>query len=155
MRFSEECGVKSVGSKSTGKSGFADRRIQIDTVVMNSVSPGKQAGQDRGPGRLANDARGDGIGESCALGGEQVEMGCLDPRVFYADAIAALLICRNQQEIWFAHCVSLMRIVPMTTTTASDNIINTIEIGDENRKSGSPPVAERPGERFSPGSRPG
>ena len=103
MRLAEIGGVIACRCQRSGEPLVPGLRRQVDAVVVNAVRARQLAGQDRGARRLADDTGCDRVGETCSLGSQLVEMRCLDFATLDAEAVGAVLVGGDEQDIWSCH----------------------------------------------------
>jgi hypothetical protein len=92
MRLADEAGAVAAAAELAGEAGGADRVVEVDAVVPDTVRARQEPGEDAGAGRLADDVGRDAGRKARPVLGEPVEMRRLDPPSLEPEAVAALLV---------------------------------------------------------------
>src|SRR5690606_25116566 len=108
MGLADEAGPVARGGKAARKPGFSQLLVQVDAVVAHAMRQRKQSCQYRGPGGLAYQVRGDAGRKVRPAAGELVNMRRLDTAACKAQAVAAMLIRGDEQDVGTFHLVYLV-----------------------------------------------
>ena len=99
VRLADEAGGIACCGELPAESRRADLRVEVDPVIPRPVGERQQSGQDRRTRRLADVVGGDARGKARALLRHQIEVRRLDRTAFETEAVAALLVRSDEQDV--------------------------------------------------------
>ena len=114
--FSREMGLADKGclvayaGQRTCKTGFPERRVQINAVVRDTVRVRKQSRKHRSARRLTEDCRRDASGEARAPARHSIEVGRFYDTALKSETVATVLVRGDQQDIRLFHNMLLRRL---------------------------------------------
>jgi hypothetical protein len=105
MRLANESCVVARFAERACKASRCDGFVKVDAVVVYAAGERQHARQDGTSGGHAHDIGRDAMGEPCALTSQQIQMRRPYPSPLESEAVSAVLIAHDQQNVRLFHSV--------------------------------------------------